>query len=204
MLAHVWALILTGGIILKINIVIAGGPCTGKSTLAAALYAKLKINGYDYDLITEESRHLRKEFGHPRNPFDRFYLWRQQEREELRSCALDGFISDTALFQYYVHARSYASEPRDQLAVRELFRMCLEIKDRYQLIVIAQDPCEIQYKIDQSRSVDEASARQRHHMMVAFVEDWLPEKLLFVHGSIKERMNQVLERMDLMRKESES
>ena len=45
---------------MKINIAIAGGPCTGKSTLAAALFAELKIKGLDYDLIAEESRKLKK------------------------------------------------------------------------------------------------------------------------------------------------
>ncbi|MDD4531600.1 MAG: AAA family ATPase [Candidatus Pacebacteria bacterium] len=192
------------GEITKANIVTAGGPCTGKSTLAAALFARLKIDGYDYDLITEESRHLRKEFGHPRSPFERLYLWRQQEREELRSSAANGFVSDTALFQYYVHARLYASEARDNLAVRELFRMCLEIEDRYQLVVVAQDPCEIPYKKDQSRSLDEGVARERHRMTVSFVEHFWPKKLLSVHGTIEERVSQVLKRMDLMRREQES
>jgi len=31
----------------KINIAIAGGPCSGKSVLAAHLYSHLKIDGFD-------------------------------------------------------------------------------------------------------------------------------------------------------------
>lgn len=183
---------------MKNNIAISGGPCTGKSTLAAALFAYLKIKGYDYDLISEESRKLRKEFGHFRSPFERFYMWRQQEREELRSVALDGFITDTPLFHFYVQAILYASEDRDQLAVRELFRMCMEIKDRYQLIVIAQNPCEISYKTDQSRSIDENRARKKHKMIVSFVEHFWPEKLLFVSGSIDKRIKQVMNKLQTM------
>jgi nicotinamide riboside kinase len=185
---------------MKANIVAAGGPCTGKSTLAAMLFAELKSKGYDYDLIGEEARKLKKEFGNYRSPFERFYMWRQQEREELRSCAEDGFVSDTALFQFYVHARFYSSEPRDNLAVRELFRMCLEIKDRYHLIVIANDPGEIPYKTDQSRCVSEERARIKHQMIKAFVEDCWPEKVLYVHGPPRERVEQVLERLNLMKK----
>jgi nicotinamide riboside kinase len=183
---------------LKNNIAISGGPCTGKSTLAAALFAYLKIQGCDYDLIGEESKKLKREFGHFRSPFERFYMWRQQEREELRSVALDGFITDTPLFHFYVQSMLYASDPRDDLAVRELFRMCMEIKDRYQLIVIAQDPCEIPYKTDQSRSVDEARARKKHKMIVSFVEHFWPDKLLFVHGSIDERIKQATNKLQTM------
>src|SRR5689334_9017249 len=117
----------------RINIAIGGGPCTGKSTLAAALFAKLKEAGYDYDLVAEEGRKLKKEFGGCRTPFDRLYLWRQQDREERRSSATNGFVTDSPLFQLYAQARQYAKDSRDQLAVRELFRMCLEIEDRYQL-----------------------------------------------------------------------
>lgn len=188
---------------MRINIAIAGGPCTGKSTLAKLLFAELKIAGLDYDLVDEEYRKLKREFGHFRSPFDRFYIWRQQEREEFRSMALDGFITESPLFQYYVHARQYASEPRDELAVRELLRMCLEIKDRYQLIIIAEDPFEIPYKKDQCRESDEAWARQRHNLIRSFIEHFWPEKLLLVKGDAKERVAQVIKKLEEMRKTAE-
>jgi len=188
---------------MQINVAMAGGPCTGKSTSAAALFAELKINGYDYDLIGEEDRKLKKEFGNFRSPFERFYMWRQQEREELRSTALDGFITDKPLFHYYVQARQYASELRDKLAVRELFRMCLEIEDRYQLIVMAEDPFEIPYKTDQSRKSDEAWARERHNLIRSFVEHFWPERLLLVKGGVKERVSQVIQRLEEMREAAE-
>lgn len=174
----------------KVNIAIAGGPCTGKSTLAANLFASLKNYGLDYDLILEEDRKLKKEFGTFRGPFERFYMWRQQEREELRSNAEHGFITDKPLFHYYAQARQYASEPRDKLAVRELFRMCLELEDRYQLIIVAKNPIEIQYKTDNSRKSEEEQARQRHDLIRSFVEHFWPEKLFFVEGSLEKRLEQ--------------
>ncbi len=64
----------------KINIAMGGGPSTGKSTLAAYLFALQKMKGYDYDFITEEKRKLEEDFGDFRSPFERFYIWRQQER----------------------------------------------------------------------------------------------------------------------------
>ena len=176
----------------KTNIAIAGGPCTGKSTLAARLFAELKERGVDYDLVPEESRKLRGEFGSCRSPFDRLYLWRQQEREELRSRATGGFITDAPLFHYYVKARQYSQEPRDDLAVRELFRMCLEIGDRYQMIVLADDPEEIPYCNDQSRVGSKERSREQHRLIRAFVELFHYERLLLVRGSVAERLATVL------------
>ena len=132
----------------KINIAISGGPCTGKSVLAAHLYAHLKIKGFDYDLIFEECRKLKSEFGRFNDPFERFYMWRQQEREELRSIAENGFVTDKPLFHYYCQVKQFASQPRDKLALRELYRMCMEIDNRYQLIVLPKYPNEVEYKKD--------------------------------------------------------
>lgn len=188
---------------MEINIAIGGGPCTGKSTLAAALFAELKFKGFDYDLITEESRKLKKEFGNFRSPFERLYMWRQQEREEIRSTAVDGFITDIPLFHFYVGARQYASEKRDNLVVRELFRMCLEIEDRYQLIVIAKNLFEIPYKTDQSRNSVEDRAKRKHNLIKSFVEHFWPEKLLFVNGGVRNRVSQVVKKLEEMRRGSE-
>lgn len=183
---------------MKTNIAIAGGPCTGKSTLAAALFAELKFRGLDYDLIGEESRKLRKEFGHFRSPFERFYMWIQQEREELRSCAQHGFVTDTPLFHFYVQARIYKSESRDVLAVRELFRSCQKISDRYQLITLPANPFEIPYKTDSSRSLEERKAREKHACVKRFLEHEWPERILYVEGPVKKRVRAVLQRMKQM------
>lgn len=182
----------------KVNIAVGGGACTGKSTLAAELFARLKEIGYDFDLINEESRKLAKEFGSCRSPFDRFYLWRQQEREELRSSARDGFITDTPLFQYYAQAKQWRREKRDELAIRELFRMCAEMKHRYALFVIAKNPREIRYKTDGSRKGKRAQAFVRHEIIRTFVEHFIPDRVLFVEGPLEERTAQVLKRLYAM------
>jgi len=182
----------------KINIAIAGGPCTGKSTLAANVFVTLKNTGFDYDLIQEEMRRLKREFGDPKSPFDRFYMWRQQEREEIRSNADNGFVTDMPLFHFYAQARQYQQEPRDKMAVRELFRMCLELEDRYQLIVIAENPLEIPYRRDQSRSSDQDVSVERHKMVRAFVEFAWPKKILLVNGSLEERLKEVISKLTEM------
>src|SRR3989344_4737721 len=175
----------------KLNIAFAGGPCTGKSVVAAALFAKLKEFGLDYDLISEEKRKISREFGDYKSPFDRFYIWRQQEREELRSTAKDGFITDAPLFHFYASAKMYSSEPRDDLAVRELFRMCLEIKDRYQLIIMAENPIELPYTPDNCRHAGRKKAIRKHQIVQTFVEHYYPERLLLVKGTLDKRIFQI-------------
>jgi nicotinamide riboside kinase len=184
----------------KLNIAIAGGQCTGKSVTAAALFAHLKTNGLDYDLIGEEKRKLGKEFGDYQSPFDRFYMWRQQEREELRSTAREGFITDSPLFHFYSSAKIYSNSKRDDMAVRELFRMCLEIKDRYQLIVIAKDPAELPYQKDGCRHAGRERALQKHQIVRTFVEHHHPDRLLFVSGKLPNRLKTIEKRLKEMGK----
>lgn len=175
-----------------INIACAGGPCTGKSTLAAALFATLKERGFDYDLVAEEGRKLGGEFGSCRTTFERLYLWRQQEREELRSRAADGFVTDAPLLQQYVSARIHSREPRDLMAVRELFRMCLEIQDRYDLIVMARNVGEIPFQNDSARVSDQEEAHTKHALMRTFVDHFWPQRLVLVQGTVARRVNAVL------------
>lgn len=176
----------------KVNIAIAGGPCTGKSVLSAHVYAHLKVQGFDYDLVFEECRKLKSEFGRFNDPFERFYMWLQQEREETRSIAEHGFVTDKPLFHYYCQVKQFATQPRDVLALRELYRMCLRLGDRYQLIALPENPDEVRYKTDKSRSSKKSVARERHNIIRSFVEHMWPNKLLIVHGSLDERTEQVI------------
>lgn len=185
----------------KLNIALAGGQCTGKTVTASALFAKLKEFGLDYDLIGEEKRKLYNEFGNYQNVFERLYIWRQQEREELRSTASDGFVTDTPLFHVYASAKSYAKTPRDNMAVRELFRMCQEIEGRYQLIILAEDPEELPYKTDGARHSGRETAVKKHNLVRTFVEHHYPEKVLFVKGNLDKRLETILEKIKSMGKE---
>jgi nicotinamide riboside kinase len=180
---------------MKINIAFAGGPCTGKSTLAAALFAELKIKGFDYDLIGEVAKRIKKEYGNPRSPFERFFMWREQEKEELTSSALNGFITDTPLFHYYAQAKQYAFEARDKLAVTGLLDMCLEIKDRYQVIIVVRDQFEIFFKNDQTRTCDKEQAKVRHNLIVTYIQHFLPEKLFFIDGNMATRIEQIMKKL---------
>src|SRR3989344_8823948 len=151
------------------NIAIAGGQCTGKSTLAAFLFATLKVKRFDFDLVGEEKRKLARELGAYRSPFERLYMWRQQQREELRSTAENGFITDYPLFQFYTSARLHSTSSRDTLAVRELYRLCSELSpDYYRLIVMAENPDEIPYRTDGARKGGRERALKSHQAIRSY------------------------------------
>lgn len=188
----------------KINIAVAGGPCTGKSTLAALLVYRLKMGGYDYDSIGEEYRRLKTEFGQFENPAERCYMWMQQEREELRSNARNGFITDTPLFHLYVSARMYSATSKDKMVVRELWRRSIDATERYGIIALADNPREFGYTIDQVRSAGSESSTRRHSLIRSYIEHHFPERLVLVRGLPEERAEQVLFRADEIRDQSAS
>jgi hypothetical protein len=103
------------------------------------------------------------------------------------------------LFHYYAQARQYAFEPRDELAVRELLGMSLEIKDRYQLIVVAKNQFEIPFRNDQTRTCSEHQAYSRHDLIVSFVRHFWPGKLFFVEGDVCARVEQIVKEVANMR-----
>lgn len=195
----------------KFNIAIAGGSVIGKSVLAALLFAKFKIDGYDFDLILEEGRKLKKEFGGYQSPADRLYMWRQQEREELRSNAVNGFITDTPLFQFYASARyNSTGSQRDVHILRELYRMCAyELpENRYGLIILMKDPYKnIEYKIDNSRRATKTESNERNQLTINLVEHLWPKKVLYVNGTSEERVAQVFKHvsdLNILRKPSKA
>ncbi|OGH02612.1 MAG: hypothetical protein A2798_03160 [Candidatus Levybacteria bacterium RIFCSPHIGHO2_01_FULL_37_17] len=183
----------------RINIALSGGPCTGKSTLAAYLTYRLKMEGFDYDSIGEESRRLKTEFGQFESPVERCYMWMQQDREERRSNAQDGFITDTPLFHLFIGARLYQATRKDLMVVRELQRQSISATERYEIIAIAQDPREFPYKTDNSRSSEEETSTKLHGMMRNFIELYFPEKLLLVSGTPEERGDQVVTQLKILR-----
>jgi len=174
----------------KVNVAVAGGPCTGKSTLAARLYSQLKIENYDYDLIMEECKKIKNKFGSFRDPFERFYFWIIQENQELLSNAENGFVTDKPLFQYYAQVRQFASGPRDELAIQGMYNLCLGLDKRYNLIIMAKDPYEIEFKRTNTRLSEAPVARERHGIIQNLVNHLWPEKLLLVQGTLEERLEQ--------------
>jgi hypothetical protein len=183
----------------SINIAVSGGPCTGKSTLAAYLTYRLKMEGYDYDSIGEEYIRLKTDFGQFESPAERCYMWMQQDREELRSNAEDGFITDSPLFHLFVSARVHQVTHKDLMIVRELQRQSIAATERYGIIAMPKNPREFPYKMDAARRGGEERSNKLHSYMRNFVELYFPEKLLLVNGTSEERGDQVVTQLKALR-----
>lgn len=75
-----------------------GGPCTGKSTLAASLFAKMKVAGYNVELVTEYAKDLTWEERHNILEKDQLYIFTKQHRKLLRiKDNVDYAITDSPL-----------------------------------------------------------------------------------------------------------
>lgn len=183
----------------RINIALSGGPCTGKSTLAAYLTYRLKMEDLDYDSIGEEYRRLKTEFGQFESPAERCYMWMQQDREEYRSNALDGFITDSPLFHLFISAKFHEITHKDLMIVRELQRQSIYTTKRYEIIAMAENPREFPYVEDGARHGGEERSTRLHGMMRNFVELFFPDKLLLVSGNSEERGDQVVTRLNALR-----
>jgi hypothetical protein len=179
----------------KINIALSGGPCTGKSTLSAYLTYRLKMEGFDYDSIGEEYRRLKTEYGQFESPAERCYMWMQQDREEYRSNALDGFITDSPLFHLFISAKLHEITHKDLMIVRELQRQSIYTTKRYGIIAMAENPREFPYVEDGARHGGEERSTKLHGMMRNFIELFFPDKLLLVSGTPEERGGQVVQQL---------
>lgn len=87
----------------RINI--CAGPGCGKSSIAAQVYANLKVEGYSIELATEYVKgwaYLKRNI----NPFDQFYLLNKQLQEEYVPlvAGVKTIITDSPVFLPYCYA----------------------------------------------------------------------------------------------------
>jgi len=82
--------------------------------------------------------------------------------------------------------------------------MCLELEEenRYGLIIMAENPSEIKYKKDMSRSSSLEIAKQRHQIIKSVVEHLWPEKLFLVSGDLEQRTQQALTKIKNLHSQS--
>lgn len=91
---------------LKKVINIFGGPGTGKSTLAAALFAKMKIGGLSVELVSEYAKQMVFENRDNVLKDDQLYIFAKQHRKllVLRN-TVDYVITDSPFIQGFVYLR---------------------------------------------------------------------------------------------------
>jgi len=91
-----------------IRIGLMGAPGTGKSTLAAYVYAMLKDEGFDGDLVTEYIReHINRHKQVPSITFQSVVYERQLEKEKILPDGLDFLVTDSPHILSYIYASLY-------------------------------------------------------------------------------------------------
>lgn len=91
-----------------VRIALLGAPGCGKSTLAAYVYAMLKDEGLDGDLVQEYIReHINKHKAVPSITFQSVVYERQLEKEKILPQGLDFFVTDSPHILSYIYASLY-------------------------------------------------------------------------------------------------
>ena len=91
-----------------VRIALLGAPGCGKSTLAAYVYAMLKDEGLDGDLVQEYIReHINKHKQVPSITFQSVVYERQLEKEKILPENLDFFVTDSPHILSYIYASLY-------------------------------------------------------------------------------------------------
>ncbi|MBR9704540.1 AAA family ATPase [Candidatus Pacearchaeota archaeon] len=183
----------------KINIAIAGGNCTGKTTLAHLLFSKLKEKELDYDYIEDYGRRVVHRLGYFKTSIECFYLFHMQQDLEESSRAFNGYVTETPLFHFNFHAELCAKDDRDRLGVEDLWRLWNARMDNYPIIAIAKDPEETPFRHDSSRKSSEKFERKRHMMINNYLELFCSDKLVRVSGNPGNRADQILELYDRLK-----
>lgn len=125
-----------------VKIALMGAPGCGKSTLAAYVYAMLKDEGIDGDLVQEYIReHVNKHGRVPSITFQSIVYERQMEKERILPKNLDFFVTDSPHILSYIYAALYINyEDQDQ---RELLsdlysKFLSNSRDAYDLVYVLE------------------------------------------------------------------
>lgn len=110
---------------------IAGGPGTGKTTIAARLFSILKEKGYDVENVSEFAKELVWE-GRSEAFNDRLYMHAEQNHRLMQmNCKLDYIITDSPLFLTSVYNNYYLSNKFPDSYNKMIDLMCDETFNLY-------------------------------------------------------------------------
>jgi len=90
---------------LKRVINLFGGPCTGKSTIAAGLFTKMKTEGYNVELVPEYAKELTYDERFNILDQDQLYILAKQHRKIIRlKDQVDYIITDSPLLLSLIYS----------------------------------------------------------------------------------------------------
>ena len=99
---------------MRINIF--GGPCSGKSTVAAQIFCRLKTEGHEVELVQEYVKDWAYEQRQPKG-FDQLYFLAKQIRREslLLESGVTHIVTDSPVLMSCVYAFKYSTFPASNL-----------------------------------------------------------------------------------------
>jgi len=93
-----------------IRIGLLGGPSSGKSTLAAWLYSRLKEDAVNTELVQEFAREYINKTGGPKNTLIQFLIYkRQKEKEDILPASVKVMITDSPTILSYIFGVVYGN-----------------------------------------------------------------------------------------------
>lgn len=141
---------------LKKVINIFGGPGTGKSTLAAALFAKMKISGFSVELVSEYAKQMVFEDRGNVLKEDQLYIFAKQHRKLLvLRDTVDYVITDSPFIQGWVYLRQNPGSIYNEVEFGSLIRSTFNSYPNLNIFLEKSDA--VKYK-QMGRYQDEASA----------------------------------------------
>ena len=143
----------------RINFV--GGPGRGKSTLAARLFAELKLKGYNCELVTEYVKGWAIE-GRNIKDWDQIYFFAKQLKAETRNLenGVKLVITDSPLHMAALYNKYYNKPGGD-----ELYSIATEVNKQYPAFNIEVCGTNHQYK-NNGRYQTEQEANNLHMFLI--------------------------------------
>lgn len=144
------------------RIALLGGPSSGKSTLAAALFSTMKEIGINADLVQEYAREHINKYGAPENVLTQFLIYKKQrEKEDILPKQVEYIITDSPTILSYVYGLYYydpKSKDHRIMLADMYYEMMLDGFSRYQYVFFLE--ATRPYKLDGTRTQSAQEAKQ--------------------------------------------
>lgn len=173
------------------KIALTGTQSVGKSTLVKELKKLPQFK--DYDILTERSEYL-KNLGVQLNGDSTLkgqLVFAAERASELMS---ENFISDRSIFD--ICAYSVSSQSMTKWQIQTFCELVLQLKDEYDAIIYV-DPEGVEIEDNGIREIDPDYRIKIDKVIQAFLIEYPPKKLIKVKGSTEDRINTILNELNL-------
>lgn len=181
-------------------IIVVGGPCTGKTTIAKGVAKRLQAQGFRVRVIDDQARLVIREQQRKggdilpwidRLRFEEEVVRRHYE-EFLRALKEkpDVVIDDSGVFTALAYIEVDGLKPS-----KNILRVIERLKDRVNLVLLTKPP--ERYHTDDERWEDLEYARKIHESIKRIHERLFPDKMVLVNSyhNVEDRIREAVERI---------